>query len=111
MEKLLELLPNTDFAHDRDLKLLLLQLSFAVELGNETPHNDPLNITWLEEFLTSRTEKMKSVAHADPAFLDEVDAFHSKMRRHTRAKNVATGMRGAMLRNVDQAAQDYIDSH
>lgn len=91
--------------------MLLLQLSFAVELGNITPHKDPLNITWLDEFLTHKTEKMRTVARAEPAFLDDVDAFHHKMRRHTRAKNVSVSMRSAMLRNVDQTAQDYIDSH
>ena len=99
------------FARDKELTLLLLQLSFAVELGNATPHKDPLNITWLDEFLTHKAEKMRTVARAEPAFLDEVDTFHRKMRRHTRAKNVAVSMRSAMLRNVDQAAQDYIDSH
>lgn len=99
------------FSRDTALTLLLLQLSFAVELGNTTPHKDPLNVTWIDEFVAHKTEKMRTVAPADPAFVEEVDTFHRKMQRHTRAKNVSVAMRSAMMRNVDQAAQDYVDSH
>jgi hypothetical protein len=90
------------------LKHVVAQLAFGVELRALVPHPNPMNNKWLSNFISTKVDVIKSARSNDKEFQDSMDDFCTKMLGHTMTMNTALAMKNKVLQAIDQIAEDSL---